>query len=134
MKKTGAITEVSDGYARNYLIPNGLATPATDRAVQDDSTQRANAAKEREQKEVEWNAYVEQFSTMVVEVHGNANDEGVLFGALTNSAILTELRKHNVVLEEEWLHIDAPIKKHGNYTITVEFPHNKKAQLHIRVI
>lgn len=134
IKKTGAIKEVADGYARNFLIPKGLAVPATDDAVAVDVEKRAGEAKQRVSNENQWNTYIDQFETLVVEVPGNANDEGVLFGALSYSAILTELQKQHVTLKESWLHAAEPIKTVGDHTITVEFPHNKTAQLHVRVV
>lgn len=133
IKKTGKIKEVADGYARNFLIPKGLAVPATNDAVAEDTEKRETAAADRKKMEAEWEQYVQQFENTVIEVTASANEQGALFGALPLSVIIDELAKQGYTVEEDWIQLEEPIKHTGETEIEIKFPNNKKAQLRVRV-
>jgi large subunit ribosomal protein L9 len=123
INKTGEVKEVSDGHARNYLIPKGLALPATDEAIkaaeESAALHQANTQKMRET----WEAAAESLKKDPVTVHMKANTDGTLFAKVSLSAILTAVQEQrSVVLKTDWLDVPEDLKQTGVVDIVVTFP------------
>lgn len=127
--KKGDVIDVSDGYARNYLIPKGLALKATAGA----DAQAAAMRRTRELHEAAEKADAEEIAARmadrVVRIAANAGEEGRLFGSVTTADIATAVSEQaNVVLDRRHIELAVPIKDLGTHTATakvhpeVEFP------------
>lgn len=125
----GDLVEVSDGYARNYLIPSGLAQQATEGVeAQAEAMRRSWQLKNAQERE----AAEEIAKTLVarpVEIAVRAGAEGRLFGSVTTSDIAEAVEAQvGVQLDRRVLHLDEPIKALGAHTVRakphpeVEFP------------
>ena len=132
--KKGQMLEVSDGYARNYMLPRKLATEATPDAV---NTMRMNdkAKQEREAKEraeaMEISKRMKGFTVTVTAKGGGA---GRLFGSVTNQEIADALAKTGIKLDKRKITIAEPIKNVGTYTVTCKLGYEISAPLTVKIV
>lgn len=134
IKKTSEIKNVSDGYARNFLFPQGLAERATPDAIQHAEKVQEKREKEMEAKGAEWEQVIKNLSQMSLQISAKANEDGTLFGAVSDSAILEALQKQGVQGELEWIVFEEPIKHIGTHTIEIRFPNEQKASCTVEVV
>ena len=116
--KKGQMIEISDGYARNYMLPRKLATEATPDAV---NTMRMNdkANQERIAREkAEAMETAGKLREMTVTVAAKGGGAGRLFGSVTNQEIADALAKTGIKLDKRKITIAEPIKNVGTYTVT----------------
>ncbi len=122
----GDIVEVADGYARNYLVPRGLAMRATKGVVDQAAAMRrsrdAKTARDREAAQ----ALAAQLTANRVQVTARAGEGGRLFGSVTNADIAAAIAAQTgVTIDRRSLQLDEPIKELG--------PHELPAKLHADV-
>jgi large subunit ribosomal protein L9 len=135
MKKTRKVQDVNDGYARNYLLPKGLAELATKEGVQKADAQQKKQAEEQRQQESTLREWASKLSGVTVQLSAAANADGTLFGALKESAILDGLQaQHQITLQREWLHMGEPIKHVGTYTMTVKLPNKIQTTFSLNLV
>ena len=133
--KTNQIKNVADGYARNYLIPNGLAVPATAQSVKKAEAQAASQSTEQAQAASEWERFAAKAADLRVEISAQANDDGTLFAALPAEDIAAAVAKAGgITIESEWVSVTEPIKHTGEHTVSIAFPASKTAKVTIFVI
>ena len=116
--KKGEMKEVSDGYARNYLLPRKLASEATADAVNAFKLrEKAKAAQiARDRALAEENA--KKLAGVVVQVQARAGQGGRLFGAVTSQEISVALREqHGIEIEKNRIVQPEPIKQFGSYEV-----------------
>jgi large subunit ribosomal protein L9 len=89
----GDVKKVADGYGRNYLLPQRLATLATPNAIKQAETLRANAAIVRAKQNAELSGVAEKLNALVVTFGVKAGDTGKLYGSVTPSQIADEIKK-----------------------------------------
>lgn len=116
--KKGQMVEVSDGYARNFLLPRKLAAPATAENVNAMKMQdKAKAARLAEEK-AQALALVEQLKNCPVRIPARAGQGGKLFGAVTAKEISEALKtQYNVDVNKSKLVVAEPIKSFGSYEV-----------------
>ncbi|MGH9210738.1 MAG: 50S ribosomal protein L9 [Acidimicrobiales bacterium] len=119
--KRGDILDVADGFARNYLVPKGLAMKAsTGTATQADAMRRA-----RDLRDAQDRSAAEDVATMlvskVVTVTARAGSEGRLFGSVTSADIATAIESQTgVELDRRKFHLDEPLKSLGTHVVSVK--------------
>ena len=132
--KKGQMIEVSDGYARNYMLPRKLAQEATADAV---NTMRMNdkATAERQARErAEAVAISKQLRELTLVVKAKGGGAGRLFGAVTNQEIATALKaKAGIELDKRKIVISDPIKNVGTYTVTCKLGYEITAPLTVKI-
>lgn len=133
IKKTGQMKNVPDGYARNYLLPRGLAEIATEQAVQKNQQEQLTQQQQRAAQEKAWEELARTLEKNPLVLKESANNEGVLFGAVTNKEVVSALRNSGITIEEGWITEKLHIKQTGNTTTTVKFPNGQIATLNITV-
>jgi large subunit ribosomal protein L9 len=127
--KRGDICEVSNGYARNYLLPKHLAIVATDGAV----TQAASMRRARDLRDAQDRAAAEEVARTlvpkVITIRAKAGTEGRLFGSVTSSDVVEAVSAQaGVELDRRKLLLSDPIKSLGTHSVAVrlhpevEFP------------
>ena len=118
--KKGQMVEVSEGYARNFLLPRKLAIAATADAINTmNLKEKARRAEEARQKEAAM-AAAEQLKALLVKIPAKAGTGGRLFGAVTTKEISDALKQqHNVDIPKQKLVLDDPIKSFGTYQVKV---------------
>lgn len=133
--RVGETKNVADGYAKNRLIPGKLARPAYTHLVNQITALKKKAdvltAKESEEaKKVVERVSAEDF---VIEIKGNANNEGGLYAAISNKDIIKALKENGIVVDVDVVKIKTPIKSVGDHRVDLEFEENVKAKLQLRV-
>lgn len=132
--KKGQMLEVSDGYARNYMLPRKLAIEATPDAI---NTMRMNdkATQERIAREkAEAMAVSKQLREMTVTVTAKGGGAGRLFGSVTNAEIAEALAKTGIKLDKRKIVISEPIKNVGTYTVTCKLGYEISAPLSVKIV
>ena len=116
--KKGQLVEVSEGYARNFLLPRKLAIPATTDAINTmNLKEKARKAEEARQK-AEAEATVEKLKSCMVKLTAKAGSGGRLFGAVTTKEISEGLKaQYGVDIPKQKLVLDEPIKAFGSYQV-----------------
>ncbi len=132
--KKGQMLEISDGYARNYLLPRKLAVEATADAVNtmrmNDKAAAEKAAKERAQA-LEISHQLREMTLVVTAKGGGA---GRLFGSVTNQEIADALKaKTGIALDKRKIVIADPIKNVGTYTVTCKLGYEITAPLTVKI-
>ena len=116
--KKGQMVEVSEGYARNFLLPRKLAIPATTDAINTmNLKEKARKAEEQRQK-AEAEATVEKLKSCMVKLTAKAGSGGRLFGAVTTKEISEGLKaQFDIDIPKQKLVLDDPIKAFGSYQV-----------------
>lgn len=122
--KKGEVKEVSDGYARNFLLPKKLAVEASADALNAIRNHDAAVARRKEEEKQAARAMAEKLSSMPVRVSKKAGDNGKLFGAVTGKEIAEAFKaQYKQELDHRKIVLDEPIKVYGKYELKVKlFP------------
>ena len=131
--KKGQLLEISDGYARNFLLPRKLAIEATPDAI---NTMRMNdkATQERIAREkAEALATAKVLREMTVTVTAKGGGAGRLFGSVTNQEISDALSKQGIKLDKRKIVISDPIKSVCTYTVTCKLGYEITAPLTVKI-
>lgn len=133
MCHTGEIKNVSDGYARNYLFPKKQAIAATPENIKKAEEMRKTQQIQQVAAAQEWKTLAERLPKITVTVRQKANEDGTLFGAVHESAILEALLREQIRLAPEWLRLSGPVKHTGMVTVAVEFPNAIRSSFIVNV-
>ena len=131
--KKGQMLEVSDGYARNFMLPKKLAIEATPDAI---NTMRMNdkATQERIAREkAEALATANKLREMTVVVTAKGGGNGRLFGSVTNAEIADALSKQGIKLDKRKIVLNETIKNVGTYTATCKLGYEISAPLTVKI-
>ena len=132
--KKGQMLEVSDGYARNFMLPKKMAIEATTDAI---NTMRMNdkATAERIAREkAEALALSKQLREMTVVVTAKGGGAGKLFGSVTSQEIVDALKaKSGISLDKRKIVVSDPIKNVGTYTVTCKLGYEITAPLTVKI-
>jgi large subunit ribosomal protein L9 len=131
--RAGAVVEVKEGYARNYLFPRGLAVEATEGRMR--VLQREREAGEqriaREREEAARVAATLASTPLVITARGGG--KGRLFGAVTVQDIADALRRRGLDVSRKQVLLDDPIKVAGSHWVTVRLEHGQQARVQVIV-
>ena len=131
--KKGQMLEVSDGYARNFMLPKKLAIEATPDAI---NTMRMNdkATQERIAREkAEALATGKKLREMTVVVKAKGGGNGRLFGSVTNAEVADALAKQGIKLDKRKIVLGETIKNVGTYTATCKLGYEINAPLTVKI-
>ena len=132
--KKGQMAEISDGYARNYLLPKKLAMEATPDAI---NTMRMNdkaAAEKAARERAEALEISKKLREMTVVVTAKGGGAGKLFGSITSQEISDALKeKAGIVIDKRKLVLADPIKNVGTYTVQCKLGYEITAPLTVKI-
>lgn len=117
--RIGDVVKVREGYARNYLLPKGLATnvsPANLKQIEKEKIKMELQLKEERER---LQGVLEKISAASCTIRAKANEEGRLFGSVTAALIADALAKEGYPLGEEMVKLDSPIKICGEFDVTI---------------
>jgi large subunit ribosomal protein L9 len=131
----GEVVKVKDGYARNYLIPSKLARRATEAAIKEFETRRADLEKAAAAKLDGARSLGEQLQGKVVRITQKAGVDGRLFGSVTNADIAEGLTKMGLAVQKAQVRMPAgPIKTVGEHVVTVAPHSDVVAEVTVQVV
>lgn len=123
------IKEVKDGYARNFLIPEGLAKPATKEVMKWFETQKEIEEKraEKDLEKIQENATNIDGQEIMIPV--KVGEDGQLFESISVKRITEKLKELGFEVKKSQLNLEKPIKELGEFPIKIKFPHNLEAEI-----
>lgn len=132
--KAGDVVKVSDGYARNMLLPKGYATEATEGNVRNLEKQKAIAAEKKAEEKAHAETQAEKIAALSVLIKTKAGDGGKIFGSITSKDIAEALKKqHNITVDKKKIQLDAPIKQTCETSVVIKLYAEVSAQLKVVV-
>ena len=132
--RAGEMVRVKPGYARNYLLPQGLAFEATEgnkkriAAESKARTSRDQAEKTEAQK------VATTLSDVTLNLSGKAGEEGKLFGSITSQDVADALARAGHTVDKRRIELDHPIKTIGEHAVTIRLHPEVHAQLRVSVV
>lgn len=133
--KRGEMKEVSDGYARNYLLPRKLASEATPDMLNafklKEKAKKAQMAREKAQAKEN----AKRLEGVVVKISARAGQGGRLFGAITSQEISDALREqHGIEIEKNKIVQSEPIKSFGNFEVKAKLGYEVSGKINVLVV
>lgn len=134
--KTGQVIKVKDGFARNYLIPNGLAVPLTSQNMKKlEQENQARAMKlEKTRKEYEGlKAKLESLS-LTMPVLTKEKEEDKIFGSVSTQEIISALSEEGITIDKSSIILDEPLKSLGIYEVPIKLGLEITAKLKVWIV
>lgn len=130
----GDVVEVSIGYARNYLLPQGLAKVATEASIRAIAKEKAKRAEQRikDGKRLEDAAKAVEGAEAVIGA--KANEQGYLFGSVTERQIAANLREQGFEVADEVVQLPEHIKQVGTHAVTLKFADDLNVTINVVVV
>lgn len=133
--KKGEIKEVSDGYARNYLLPRKLATAATTDNLNAVKLKEKARAAQREKEKALAQENARRLEGIVVQISARAGQGGRLFGAVTSQEISDKLREqHGIEIEKNKIVQTEAIKQFGHYEVKAKLGFEVSGTINVLVM
>lgn len=130
----GDVVEVSNGYARNYLLPQGLAKVVSENSIRSIAEEKAKRAEQRivESKRIEEAAKTVDGAEAVIAA--KANEQGHLYGSVTAEQIADNLRAQGFQVANEIVQLPEHIKQVGTHAVTLKFTGDVTATINLVVV
>jgi len=130
----GDIVEVKNGYARNYLIPYGLATQPTEKNIQAVEAEKAAYLDQLAKEKAVLEAQAATVRGKEITISSRANEQGHLYGSIGPAQIVAALAQENLFVEPEYIRLDEPIRQLDKYDVKVEFAEDVSAMIQVWVV
>ena len=132
--KARDVVKVSDGYARNMLIPKGLATEATQGNIRHLEKQKAIAAEKKAEEKAAAKKQAEKIGKLTVTIKTKAGDGGKIFGSITSKDIAEGLKsQHGIEVDKKKIQLSSPIKQTGEMSVDIKLYSEVSAELKVKV-
>jgi large subunit ribosomal protein L9 len=132
--RQGEIVEVKPGYALNYLLPQGLATVATDHHQRMVEKHREKLRQIELEKLAHFRKAAEDLAKQSITIEANANDDGHLYGSVGAHEIVDALKAVGVSLATDQIRLEGPLKELGLYTVKVHFHSEVQGEVKVWVV
>jgi large subunit ribosomal protein L9 len=132
--KQGDVVRVKSGYAKNYLLPQGLATIATDHHKRMVDKHRAKLQEIQKSRLAGLRNVAEELGRQSVTIEANANDEGHLYGSVGAVEIAAALKAAQFTVTPDQVRLQGPLKELGLYTVKVHLGQEIDADLKVWVV
>lgn len=132
--KAGEVVKVSDGYARNMLLPKGLAKEATEGNIRNLEKQKAIAAEKHKEQKAAAQQQAKTIENITLEIKSKGGETGKLFGSITSKDIAEALLKQeNIKIDKKKIELSGPIKQAGEIEVNIKLFSEVSATLKVRV-
>ncbi len=129
----GEVVKVSDGFARNYLIPQGWAAPATAGNIRAIAIKQAKAIEKEKETRSKAEEIAKRARTLTVAIEAAVGDDGKLFGSVTSAEIAEALAALGVEVDKKQVRVPKAIRKTGSHDIELRLHQNVRALLKVQV-
>ncbi|MFH1025448.1 MAG: 50S ribosomal protein L9 [Nitrospirota bacterium] len=130
----GQIVTVADGFARNYLVPKGLAVQANIKNMK--SLEHAKKVIQEKSKKMKASVqdFADRLSKITLVIKAKAGEEGKLFGSVTTMDIAEQLKNEGIEIDKKKISLDEPIKRIGTYAVSVRLHPEIDTQINLQVV
>jgi large subunit ribosomal protein L9 len=132
--KQGQVVEVRPGYAYNYLIPQGLATVATDHHKRMVEKHKVKLQQIEVARQAELRKQATELAKQSITIEANATEDGHLYGSVGAADIVAALKNNEVHLSADQIRLEGPLKELGLYTVKVRFSSEVEGELKVWVV
>lgn len=130
----GDVVRVKPGFARNYLLPRGMAVSADRRNLKALEHEKRVAGEKRAREQRKSETVAKQLSGIRLSIAAKAGEEGRLFGSVTNIDVERALQDQGIAVDRRRIRLDEPIKQLGDFAIDVTLPLGVVAQISLSVV
>ena len=130
----GEVVEVKRGYAMNYLLPQGLATIATDHHKRMVDKHKARLQEIQNARMAGLRDVAQELGRQSVTIEANANDEGHLYGSVGAVEIVAALKRNEITITADQVRLKGPLKELGLYTVNIHLGHDIEGELKVWVV
>jgi len=130
----GDLVNVSDGYARNFLLPRNKAVEANSRNIKAFEHIKRVAAERAKKEKVEIEAHAQKVSAVTLTMHAQVGKDDKMFGSVTAKDIAEGLAEHGFTVDRRKIQLAQPIKELGTFTVPVKLPREVTATVTVRVV
>jgi len=128
------VKDVAAGYAKNFLLPKNLAVLATADLLEKVKLQRRKVLRAQKEEEEKLKAVFKKVNTKLFKTTAKASEEGSLFGSISRQNVSEILRTKGFDIPEEVIQLDKPIKKVGDYKISLRAGKELRASIKLKVL
>jgi large subunit ribosomal protein L9 len=130
----GDVVEVADGYARNFLFPQGFAKAATDTNIKAIARAKTHRAEERKLERAQFEKAAQAVNDAEAVIAAAANEQGHLFGSVFRHEIAENLRAQGFEVPDDVVELNEHIKQVGTYRVTLNYIDDLKASVSVVVV
>lgn len=130
----GDIVDVAKGYARNYLIPKGIALEANNQNVKLLESQRKKIEIKRLKAKEEAEKIKERLADVMITISQKAGEEDKLYGSVTSMDIAAHLEKEGIIIDRKKISMDKPIKSLGDFEVPIKLYPEVTGSIKVSVI
>jgi large subunit ribosomal protein L9 len=131
---SGELVKVRPGFARNFLIPRGLAVPATTAAVNRITHEKAVAVAKADKTKKEAQAFAQTINALKLTLARSVGEDNKLFGSVTSKEIENAAKAAGVAIDRKKMHLAEPLKALGTFEIPVRLMTDVTATLKVEVV
>lgn len=133
--RMGDVKEVAAGYARNYLLRQGMAAPATGNQLKQLQALQARRAKEDALRATEAQQLAQRLGQLEITIPARVGEQGRLFGSITNQNVVEALKEqHGLEVDRRNVELDESIRSTGDYIVHVRLSSDAQAELKMHVV
>ena len=132
--RAGEMVRVKPGYARNYLLPQGLAYEATEGNKKRIAAETRVRSVRNQAERTEAERFATTLSEVTITLSGKAGEEGKLFGSITSQDIADALARQGHTVDRRRIELEHPIKSTGAHTVAVRLHPEVNAELRVSVV
>ena len=130
----GEVVEVKPGYARNYLLPHGLATRASAHNLRMIEVQKKKAIELTQQRRQDLERLARELAKHSVSIEANANPEGHLYGSVGSEDISKALQNEKFAVDPAMIKLEGPLKELGLYAVKLQLAEDLEAEVKVWVV
>ena len=130
----GTVLEVKDGYARNYLIPKGIAYPASDGSMRALAEEKKQADQRLIKEQRAGEKLAGELEKVSITLQMKVGEEDKLFGSVTGQMIADALKEKGFEIDKRHIDLEEPIKALGIYTVNIKLPHSVTGKVKVWVV
>jgi large subunit ribosomal protein L9 len=132
--KQGDVVAVKPGYAMNYLLPQGLATIATDHHKRMVDKHRAQLEQIEKSRLASLRTLADSLGRQSITIEANANDEGHLYGSVGAVEIVAAMKRNKITIAQDQVRLTGPLKELGLYTVKVHLAQDIEGEIKVWVV
>ncbi len=131
--KIGEVVNVKDGYARNYLLPKGIAIDATAKNMRALEHAKRVVTERAKKMAKDAQSMADKINSLEITIYAKAGEEEKLFGSVTAIDIAEALKEKGVEIEKRKILLEEPIKRLGQHTVSVKLHSDVIAEMKVNV-